>query len=82
MSNPHMFTKISAPNQCYRLYNNNTWFSYTHKKFYCNLPHSDGQINLLECFKTQDQLLAHMKSKHNMEFQNITIPPAVDCMVE
>jgi hypothetical protein len=36
----------------------------------------------MECFKTQEQLVAHIKLKHKMDFEIVTIPPSVDCMLE
>ena len=83
--NKHKFDYSVKENKCFRLYDNpNTWYSYTHGKFYCKLDHRfpGCEIDVMECFKTQEQLVAHIKLKHKMDFEIVTIPPSVDCMLE
>lgn len=67
---------------CYEMYNKNTWFSYTHNRFYCNLPHPSDKTDLLESFKTQVELLIHMKLKHDMVVDLKIVPHKSKCLIE
>lgn len=48
----------------------NVWYSHKHGRFYCNMKHpSCNGLDLIECFRMQIDLLAHMKTAHDITLQ-------------
>ena len=77
--------KPKTLNKTYPLYNTMTWYSWTHKKYYCTMDHCipDSGWDLKEAFKTQAHFIAHMKNVHHIDFAPCKIPeePHDSCFI-
>lgn len=78
-------TTNKTVNKTFSLYNPQTWYSYTFKRYYCTMPHTKvSDYDLIESFKTESDFISHMKLAHNIDYTSKPLPdePHEYCYIE